>query len=200
MSHFALTLDDEGGPASEPVTLAEAKAHLRVEATLTDEDELITSLIQAAREQVEDLTHRQLITATWNLRLDGFPDWAISLPRPPLQAVNSIKYYDTEGTLVETLAEDTDFLVDAASFVARIVPVPGGAWPATQDRPGAVIINYDAGYGDDAADVPAKIRQAMLLLIGHLYENREAVLVGVSADELPLAVDALLRPLAVPLH
>lgn len=178
-------------PAEEPVTLTEAKNHLRVD--LSDDDSLISALIVAAREHAEAITRRAFITQTLKLSLDAFPanNGPIYVPMPPLQSVNSLKYFDTDG-MEQTLTEGTDFLVDNESEPGRITPAPDTGWPATQNRPNAVSVEFVAGFGD-ASKVPQGIKQAILLMVGHWYENREAVTMqGNNAGELPMAVDSLL--------
>lgn len=176
-------------PATEPISLQEAKLYLRVDAN--DEDTLIAGLITVAREYVERITGRALITQTWQQVLDRFPS-VFALPKPPLRAVVSIAY-KTEDGLTHVIPA-TDYVVDAASEPARIVPAPGLAWPSDTLYPvGGVVVEFEAGYGD-AADVPIPIKQAILLLVGHFYEHREAVIVGSNATLLPFAVAALLSP------
>src|SRR5690606_2363792 len=178
-------------PAEEPVTLTEAKNHLRVD--LSDDDSLISALIVAAREHAEAITRRAFITQTLKLSLDAFPanNGPIYVPMPPLQSVNSLKYFDTDG-VEQTLNEGTDYLVDNESEPGRITPAPDTGWPAAQNRPNAVSVEFVAGFGD-ASKVPQGIKQAILLMVGHWYENREAVTMqGNNAGELPMAVDSLL--------
>ena len=176
-------------PAVEPVTLVEAKAHLRE--TSSDSDTYITTLITAARSYIDGkdgILNRAICTQTWELLLDEFPD-EIAVPLPTLQSVESVKYLDSSGVL-QTLSTD-DYTVDEVSEPGRIVPVD--SWPTTGDYINAVTVRFIAGYGV-AADVPTTIKQAMLLLIGHWYENREAVVVGQIPATLPIALDALLGP------
>lgn len=183
-------------PASEPVSVSEAKLHLRVDGT--DEDMLISGLITAARQHVEDYTQRALITQTWRLLLDEFPHSdTIHIPMPPLQTVNSITYYDATGALQNLPA--TDYHVDSESLQGRVVLTQGKCWPATQPRPNAVTIEFVVGYGDATA-VPQAIKHAILMLVAHWYEHREAVAIGTSgnvATEVAFAVDALLTPYRV---
>lgn len=178
-------------PASEPVTLAQAKAHLRVD--FTDDDALIGVLIQAAREHCEEILGRALMAQTVEAVLDEEPGDVIVLPRPPLISVRSIKFYDVDN--VATLVDPSEYLVDTHSEPGRIVLADEGEWPDVDLRPGnAVVIEFDAGYGDDETDVPSKFRQAMLLLIGHWYTHREEVSVGGgSAMPVPFAAQALLQ-------
>jgi len=157
-------------PAIEPVTLSEAKAHLRVDGT--DEDDLITDLIQAAREACEVFTRRQFITATWALTLDEFPDY-IELPRPPLQSVTTLAYVDVDGD-DQTLTEGTDFDVDITPLVGYVLPCYGESWPSTLGHIADVTVTYKAGYGLTAASVPSAIKAAIKLLMADLYEHREA--------------------------
>ena len=160
-------------PSAEPVTRVEAKLHLRIDHT--DEDATIDDLIRVARDLVEHDTGRALITQTWVLRLDAFPD-TIELPRPPLQSVTSVEYVDTAGD-TQTLTADTDYTVDKYPCLGRIVPAYAQSWPTTRDVVNAVVVTYVAGYGDNARDVPQPLQQAMKLLIGEGFENREAATV-----------------------
>lgn len=179
-------------PAIEPIHLEEAKAHLRVDHTA--DDALIAALIRTAREQVETYTGRTLITTTFDYSLPAFPACGfIDLPNPPLQAVTSITYTDAASTA--TVWDSSNYLVSTRGVRGRIVPAYGVSWPAFTARPvDAVAVRYVAGYGAGAGDVPEGMRQAMLLLIGHFYENRQAV-ASQSAGNLfvlPLGVETLL--------
>lgn len=184
MAHVLVT-----APATEPVSLTEAKLHLRVDAT--DEDTLITALITAARQLVEEETWRALVTQTWDYVADDWPEGdALAMPRPPLQSVTSITYVDADG-VTQTMPA-ADYIVD--TYQHRVVLADDADWPSDDLYPtSAVRVRYVAGYGAASA-VPGPIKQAMLLLIGHLYESREAAIVGTIATELPLGVRALLAP------
>ena len=174
-------------PAVEPVTLAEAKLHLRVDGT--DQDTLIAGLIQAAREHLETvILGRALVTQTLEYVVSRFPCWEMPLPRPPLQSVTTVKYTDSlnaEHTLSNTL-----YCLNIDRSPGLLTPAYGKSWPtATLAPTGAIRIRYVAGYGLAAA-VPQAFKQAILLLVGHLYANRELT----SAQALtvvPLAVDSL---------
>lgn len=188
MSEISLTLKTP--PAVDPVTLNEAKVHLRVDPDLSDDNALITSLIKAATETAQGFTHRQFVSATYELRFDIFPQ-VINLLRPPLISVTSVKYLDDAGA---TQTVDTAvYEVDKFSTVGRIRPKASQSWPSTGDFMGAVIIEYIAGYGVAAA-VPKDILSAILLMIGHLYEHREDVLVGVAGNQIPRGANNLLFP------
>lgn len=186
---MALTVVTE--PAVEPVSLTEAKLHLRVD--ISDDDNLITPLIQAARETVEDISRRALITQVWKYILDEFPSGdEIVLPLPPLQSVASITYKDQDGS--SFTFSSGDYIVNTDADPGKVVLGYGKAWPSTTLYPtGAITVQFTAGFGDASTDVPRKYIQAMLLLIGHWYENREAIqTTGAVPKEIPLAIDALL--------
>lgn len=195
MSLFLVT-----APKVEPLTLAEAKSHLRVDDSIHDEDGLIEGLIVAAREYAETFTHRALITQTWDLKLDEFPCWQTSepivLPLPPVQSVTSVSYIDTTGTTQTwaTTYYDTDFPTGPHACAARIQPAYQQIYPVTRAVPNAVTVRFVAGYGA-ASTVPAPIKAAMKLLIGNWWLNREAgQIVRGSSDVLPFGVDTLLWP------
>lgn len=182
------------GPAAEPVLLSEAKHHLRVD--ISTDDTYIEALIKVARETCETITRRALMTQTWDLVLDEFPeqDW-ISLPIPPLQSVTSISY-TTEAGVTSTVSSST-YIIDTYSEPGRLRLKSGYAWPGDTLRELAgVTIRFVAGYGLTRTSVPESIRQAMLLLMGHYYENREQVVIGqgISIQKLPQGFESLLWP------
>ncbi|MCB0190639.1 MAG: head-tail connector protein [Anaerolineae bacterium] len=176
-------------PAAEPLSVSALKNHLRVD--LSDDDELIAAYLEAARDYVEKTTRRSLVTQTWRLSLDGWPACdEIILPRPPLQSVTSIVYYDSEGAS-NTLASSA-YDVDIDSEPGRVVLKHGESWPSTTLRPmNPVQVTYVAGYGL-AADVPSYLVHLIRLLVSHWYENREPVVVGSIVGNIPLAVDSLI--------
>ena len=175
-------------PQSEPVSLPDMKDHLRV--TGTDEDALITTLIEAAREYCEAYQNRAYITQTWELALDEWPEnGIICIPKPPLQSVTSIKYYGTDGT--EYIWDQSDYQVDIHRQPGRVAPMYGKTWPLTTLRPmNGIIITFVAGHAD-AEGVPERVKQAIKVLVGHLYEHREATDLK-ELKEVPFAVHALL--------
>src|SRR5687768_4081901 len=182
------------GPSVEPVTLAEAKLHLRQDETA--DDALITNLIVAARQHVENVTCRSLITQTWRLFRDTFPLYggAIRLGRSPVISVVSLKYYD-EAEVEQTLAS-SEYDVDLST--GEVALGYGLTWPTVLYRRNAVTVEFTAGYGATAASVPGPFKAAILLVVGDLYANREAYVVGSTVNENP-AVDRLLSPLTLPL-
>ena len=179
-------------PSVEPVTLAEAKAHLRRDDTA--DDTLITSLITAARQNIDGKDGwlgRALCTQTWELRLDRFHDEMV-VPLPPLQSVTSVKYIDDDG-VEQTLASTVYQVVTGEP--ARLVLAYDQTWPSTREEMDAVRIRFVAGYGL-AASVPAAIKAALLLQIGTLYRDRESVNIGNIVNEMPTC-SALLTPYRV---
>jgi len=155
------------------------------------EDNLLTMLISAAREYCENVTGRALATQTIEYYLDSFPSGDIELPRPPLQSVTSVIYKDSAATPT-TMTLTTQYLVDSDRTVGRIVLPYGVTWPSfTAYSVNPITIKYVCGYYA-SNPIPKAIKQAMLLLIGHFYENREAVLVGVVSKTIEFAVQALL--------
>lgn len=156
-------------PSVEPISLIEAKAHLRVDHS-TD-DTLITASIVAARAAAENFCQRALITQQWKKTLDFFP-CGITLPMPPVQSVVSLKYYDTNG--VQQTLDSLTYTLDVMNEPGRLVPAYGLTWPATRDIPNTVEVIYKAGYGDAAVNVPGPIKAWILLKIAELYEYREA--------------------------
>lgn len=173
-------------PAAEPVSLAEAKLHCKVDGS--DDDTLLTALIVAARRLAEQQTGRALVTQTWKQTFDAFPLAALALERPPLQSVTSVKYYDPAG--VQQTLDAGAYTVHTSSQLGLVAPAAGTCWPSTQVRLEAVEIVFVAGYGAAAA-VPQEVKQWMLLHVGTWYEYREAA--GEKRDPLPF-VDALLDP------
>jgi len=139
----------------------------------TDEDTELETLITAARQICEDWQRRAYITRTYEYTLDEWPEADyIEMPMPPLLTVTSIVYTTSAGTA--TTWDNDEYDLDISGFGGRIYPAYGYTWPSSELQPLAGIkITYTAGYGATAASVPAKIRQAILLLLGDLYENRE---------------------------
>lgn len=178
-------------PAVEPVSLDEAKSHCVIEHD--NDDVLLAGMILAGRRWVEQFVRRQLITATWKKVVHSFPSGPIRLPYPPLQSVSSITYLDDSGE--STVLSSSLYQVDAVSVPGLVVPAPGETWPGTEaGRLNAVEIEYLAGYGDHSSHVPEELRLAILQLVGHWYENRETVVVGVMPKVLEFTVTNLCYP------
>lgn len=190
-------------PLEEPVTLAEAKAHLRIEDDITDDDDLITALIAAARQVAENLTSRALVRQQLEVSLECFPS-VIELPGGHFLEMTHLKYINATGTLT-TLVADTDYQIDSRREPALVLPAYGKSWPGTRAVPNAVTVTYWAGYApgdgsptDYRENIPAAIKQWIKLRVAHLYEQREPVNVGNIVNEFPRHyVDGLLDPYVV---
>jgi uncharacterized phiE125 gp8 family phage protein len=176
-------------PVLEPITLTEAKAQCRVD--ISDDDALITGYIAAARDYCEKIDWRAYLTQTIELWLEEWPCGdEISLPRPPLQSVTKIEYYGVDDT--KYTLETSVYGVDANSTPGRVHLKYNQVWPSTQLRDySAICVTYLAGW-TAAANVPQTIKQAVLLLVGHWYENREATTVGAVSRPIEFAVESLL--------
>ncbi|MBM3543988.1 MAG: hypothetical protein FJX44_05730 [Alphaproteobacteria bacterium] len=185
---MALVLTE--APAVEPVSLAEAKAHLRIDSD--HEDALIGALITTARMFVERTLGLALITQGWSYFLDAWPrSYTMALPLIPVQAVSAVRLHGADGS-VTTLDTDS-YAVDVLSQPARIVL--NGAMPTVAPRAlNAFEVLLLAGYGDEEEDVPATLRHAVLLLVAHWFERREPVVLGAAAQDVPATVAGLLLP------
>lgn len=183
-------------PENEPLTAQEVMAHLRLEDD--DENDWIETAIVAIREIVErDILNRALITQTWDMAIEDWPDDdELEIPLPPLVSITSITYYDTD---------DVSAVFASSSYDVRTKREPGyvklkygETWPTVALRPSeGIVVVFVAGYGAEAANVPAQIRKAMLMMIAHLYENRETIVTGTTATELPFSAEFLLQPLRI---
>jgi len=177
-------------PAAEPISLAEAKAHLRVDAN--DDDTLIASLIAAARLLVERTLGLALVTQGWSYYLDAWPQaCCITLPLAPVQAVSAVTVHDADGG--STVLPADGYAADLLSVPVRIVLTD--ATPPAVTRPfNGFEVAFTAGYGAAADDVPQPIRQALLLLVAHWFERREPVALGPGPQEVPAVAAGLLQP------
>lgn len=181
-------------PAAEPVTLAEAKLHARVDTSA--DDSLINVFIAAARQEAEHITGRALITQTWEQVLPAFAD-AMELHLAPVASITSVKYLDGAGA-EQTLAGTVYDLIDEA-LPPRLVRKTGQSWPATFAADDAVRIRFAAGYGADGTFVPQPIRAWILVRVASLYAQREAFQSGISISEIPgRFTDSLLDPYRIP--
>lgn len=176
MARFEIT----SGPASEPVTVAEAKEHCFVESGNSDWDTYFGTLIQSAREYAEKYTGRKLMTQTIKEYWDYFPFVtdtnpysAIKLRWAPVQSVTSVQYMDTAATPTEqTLTVTTDYKLDLVNEPAQIVPAYSTDWQDSLDQINSVYVVYVAGY-TSAANVPQAIKDAMLLAIKETFDCRD---------------------------
>jgi len=174
-------------PATEPVTLAEMKLHSRIDGN--DDDALVTSLIIAARMQIEQMANTKLITQTLALSIDSLPDSGILYLDGPVQSVTTFEYTDLDGNLQEW--DDTLYQVDITANPARLMPIYDEDYPDILDDYNSIVVTYVAGYGNAAA-VPAIIKQAIKMLVAHWYNQRETV-GEVQGYEVPYAVDNIVK-------
>lgn len=192
-----LRLSLVSGPAQLPVSLDQVKAQLRLDDDFTADDAPVMTLARVATEACERFTRRALITRTWRLFRDAWPhartsttgggDWwdgtregalselppsrrVLELPKPPLQSVVHVKTYDDADAATTYAAGN--YFVDTAGDPGRVVLRDGAATPAPTRAANGLEVEFVAGYGDDPGDVPEQLRQGILMLTAHLYENR----------------------------
>ncbi len=210
--HYTYSIVTE--PESEPLAPGEVQQHLLTEGcSCAGEEAQKNALITVARQHVEQYTQRVLLETVMRLSLDQYPlgnrwgscgdiewyrgssslnrDRIIYLTRGPIQSVESITYVDTNGA-TQTLAT-SKYQTDLISTPSRIAEAYNESWPDTRTEAlNAVVVNFTAGYAD-AASVPAPFKHAMLLLVGHYWQNREAAIAGQLYD-IPFGVRCLLDP------
>ncbi len=181
----------------EPLGLTLVKQQRRFSSTTLDE--LFLIWMAASRQYLEEATGRQCITAIWELWLDRFP-WSrtIELPHPPLQRIVSVLYDDVDGD--EQTLDDTLYRIIAPSgdYAVRgqIVLTENAAWPATRCHAKAVRIQYAAGYGDAATDMPALVTYALLMLVGHFHKFAEEISEArANILQLPIGADQVIKAL-----
>lgn len=175
-------------PAGEPVTLVEAKAHLRIDHDA--DDGLVSGLIRAAREDVETRTGLALLAQEWRLTLDDWPGTGVMLlRRHPVVEIRAITVYGIDGEPVEI--PPSSAVLDGRSRPARL-------W---LERPGTLLrrlngieIDFAAGFGESGSEVPDSLRRAILMLVGHWYEFRAAFDAGDQPVSLPSGYGRLLTP------
>lgn len=206
-------------PAVEPVTLTEAKKHLRLE--VNDDDADVMRMIVAARQHIEKVCWRGLVAQTLELTLPGFyeqiadsPAWSmrffrqdrpVPLPGGHLTAVDElptespalttpvrwVKYLDAAEGALQTLSPSA-YEVDSAARPGALRPIYGGQWPDTLDRWNAVTIRYVVGW--KAASVPGALKQAILLLVSQMYEHRTPEVSGTIIARVNFSVNSLTEP------
>ncbi len=181
------------GPAAEPLALDEVKLHLRLDHT--EEDALLGSLITTSRQQIEAALGLALITQQWRWQADCWPTGGIvELMTRPVQTVDQVVVRDDAG--IGAVIDAGDYVVDRFGATARVAS-KSGRWPTPALAIGGIEIDFTAGYGAAAVDVPEPIRQALKLLVAHWYEVREPVNIGSMATRVPDTVSELLRPFRV---
>lgn len=181
-------------PTSEPVSLRQLKAQLRLAANYTAHDSQLQLLLQAAREQFEHDTNRVCMTSTWALTGDCWweHDDGWQIPLQPVTAISSLVYKDVNGT--DQTWSSSNYVLD----VRRAIPVVWYAYnvsvPTLYSVPSALTLTFTAGYSD-ADDVPARWKQAILMLAAYWFENATPVVLGTTATELPLSYSRIIAGL-----
>lgn len=209
-------------PAVEPVSLADAKLHLRIDSTA--EDDLIQNLVATARAWCEDYTDRTFVMTQWTMRLDSFygqvgspvqfglradghniegrqgtvPNLDVELPRPPMMQAGTatavtITYTPNAGASTATLAA-AEYRVDRQATPGVCRPLYGKTWPSHLVDQNSTTVTWWAGYGSDGSAVPPAAKSAILMLVAHLWRNREMA-AEVALTEVPFGVRALLDTL-----
>lgn len=188
-------------PAVEPVSLSDVKLFVKQDGTA--DDTLLTSLIVTSRQSVEEFTKRALITQTWKLTMDAFPQYpehegyslgpvttcetvAIQLSRQPIQSISSIVTYDTQNDA--TTLETEAYTLDAEG--GRILLNEGYSWPSELRERAGIVITFVAGYGL-AGTVPSPVCQAITQFVAEMYQNRKC-------SDLPDGVKTILAPYMLP--
>jgi uncharacterized phiE125 gp8 family phage protein len=188
-AYMALVLTS--GPAVEPVSVADAKTHLRIDGTA--EDILIASLLLTSRLHIETALGLALINQSWMLVLDRWPQCGtVEIPIAPLQAVTAVRVRNAAG--VATTVPPTSYLVDIASKPPRLIWNNNWAPSSPGQVANGIEIDVTAGFGAMAASVPAPLKHAILLLSAHWYEHRDPVEIGSTTARIPEAVADLIQP------
>lgn len=183
-----MTLIRTVGPAAEPVTLAEAKAHLRLDHD--SEDDLVAGLVRAAREDMERSAGLALIEQHWRLALDDWPhEGCVTIPLHPVREVLSVTAYGPEGDA--SVIAPSGYQTDTASRPARLhLDGPPGALRAMN----GIEIDFVAGFGEAATDVPDLLRRAIVLLVAHWYEFRASFGPGDQPVSYPAGYERMIAP------
>lgn len=181
MSAYLLT-----APAVEPLSLAAAKAFLRVEHDA--DDAIIASLVSAARNHVEALTRNALIVQTWRLALDRWPDSGRIVPRiGPLRALAAVRVFSAANEA--SPIDPETFVIDRA---AGVIAAPGWSLPPPGRGNAGIELDIEVGFGAAATDVPPVLLQAIRTLVSHWYENRGLIAIGQSVAMMPASVNAMI--------
>lgn len=167
-------------PTVEVVSLAEARAHLRIDADNTADDSMISLYITAAREECEHLLERSIGSQVLRLYMDAWPEAEIPLEMPPVTSIVWIRYIVPDE--VEQTVPSANYGIDNSQLTHWVLPASGEDWPEAADVANAVQVQYNAGYSPE--ECPALIKQWILLRVGSLYNQREA-----DSDRPPVPVD-----------
>ena len=174
--------------AISPVSVDEVKVDQRID---HDEEDLqLQALIDAATAHAVGVVGKCLINEVWSISVRCVPrSGRVHLPKTPVQAIESVAYYDHDNQIQSLLI--ADFYLYGDEDWSYIEPI-SGVWPVLYERLDALTVTFKTGFGDTPESVPANIRQAVRLMTGHWYANREAVVIGTITATLPMGVDLLL--------
>ena len=181
-------------PALEPVSVGEAKDHLRIDHS--DEDALISSLILTSRLHIEAALSIALVNQTWTWKFDAWPNSGatVALPLRPVSAINSITVLDQDGA--PTILDPGDYELDGNEVPPRLIRLTT-QWLKPGKSHAGIEISLTAGFGATAGDVPQPVRHALLLLVAHWYEHRDPIEIGSEKMAIPKSVSTLLKPYRV---
>lgn len=196
VGHWSLAAVSTGTSTQEPVLVEDVRTHLRASDT---EDDVIALKLAAARQRVEARTLRSCLRNQFDLAIDRFPcdGRPIRLPRMPLVSVDSVWSYDTDGT--SSQFGSSGYFIDAYGQPGRLCLKSGYSWPSGRREQVGGVIRFTAGYSSTpASGIPDPLVEAIRKLATELYENREAVLIGQIANELPFGYDDMLADFLLP--
>lgn len=192
-------------PTTEPVSLEEARSHLRLTAyegspATHPDDDWVEMAIVVAREWIEEFIEQSVGTQTREEVLDAFPDFEIELPFGPVHSITSLTYLDENEE--EQAVDSEDYFLDTVNRPQVVMPAVDFDWPTTSSGANGIKVRYETGFTNGASPddypTPKRIKMAALLLVGHWYENREASSQNIDVTSLPMGVEALLWPLRRP--
>ncbi len=185
---FRYGLSQFAPPANEPITLADAKNHCRID--VSTDDAAVTSMIVAAREMVENDTGRRIVTQTWDMYLDRFPIGFRDMRCPwgPWQSISSIKYIDLSGT--QQTWGSTHYGLDSTSFEPRIYLQWADIYPVPRPIQNAIVIRHVSGY----TSPPESLKHAIRVLVAHWYDQARSMSSGLEIKSVPKAYESLIAP------
>jgi len=185
-------------PTTEPISVADAKKQLELATSYTAHDQHLAMLITAARQYVETHTGLAICTQTWDYSFDRWPSTnePIYLPRSPVASVTHVKYYDGDGN--QQTWSSAQYVVSTGRNPATIRLAYGYSWPSYRVQPESLSIRMVCGYGASNTSAPAAVRQALLLLVSHWFEQRTPEVVGTTTANVSHALDALLMQYRMP--
>lgn len=175
---------------SDPISLDRVKRSLGLD-NVIDFDTTLQELVKSATNAVSNDLGRALVNTTYTLYLQNWPGREIQLPYPPLVAVDSVKYYGDATETLDTFASSS-YTVSTAGDPGIVWVNEDKDWPSLMNRPNPIEIQFQAGYGSNADDVPAAIQAAVTMTAAYFFEQPIPVITGTIATELPLGASRLI--------